>query len=483
MKGSISALTGRGIFLIFLATILSSFQTSDSEIGNREKSKEKKKPNIVVIVADDMGWADLGLHNGAVHTPNLDAFFESSIKMERFYTAPSCTPTRMGLLTGRYPDRMGFGFYSGVIHTNTVGGIPAEETTLPEILEQGGYKKRACIGKWHLGHSNVQYHPMQNGFSDFYGCYGGQIDYFDHLKKNELDWHRDYEGCYDKGYATDLIGNEAVRFVQEASDEEDPFFLYVSFTAPHEPLMAKEEDLLHYGLDRSQPLYTLPNDSVRSEAARTRGRGNTIRQTYLAMVTAMDASIGNLLQTLEREGIADNTIVLFMSDNGGAKSKGGYNKPLRGEKGKFFEGGIRVPAAIRWNDGGLQSGKVKEVVTFVDVLPTLCDLADVEVEQTDFMLDGFSAKKILDGEEGTAFEHRLFYVGRNSLIQGKWKLSYGDLYNIEEDLSEKHILNEQFPDKHAELLRLASILNEQIEKEIPRKTNFRIRHEWEMPQH
>ena len=453
-----------------------------SDLKGQKKKAEEEKPNIILVVADDMGWGDLGIHNEGVHTPHLNAFFKESVELESFYTAPSCTPTRMGLLTGKYPDRMGFGFNTGVIHANTRGGIPSEETTLPEVLGENGYEKRACIGKWHLGHSNVQYHPLNNGFTEFYGSYGGQVDYFDRTKRNQLDWHSDFDASYDVGYTTDLIGNAACGFLREVGKEksEDPFFMYVAFTAPHEPLMAKREDLIQAGFEDQEPLYALPNDSLRSERGRTRGRGNNKRQTYKAMLTSMDESIGNLLITLQQEGLAENTIVLFMSDNGGAEKKGGYNKPLRAGKGSFYEGGIHVPAAIRWPAGGFTSGKSTGLVSFVDVLPTLCDLVGVKLKKLEGKLDGFSARRIIEND-GKGFEDRIFYIGLNSLIQGHWKLAYGELYNLAEDPNERVKLNEKNPEKLKELQRLEAILSKQIHQKVNRPHDFTVEHEWKMP--
>ena len=168
-----------------------------------EKQRSKEPLNIIIIVADDLGWNDIGFHGSEIKTPNLDQLAAESIELKRFYSAPICSPTRAGLLTGKYPDR--FNLRNRVFSPLAKDGISPEEIFLSEMLEKAGYKQRAAFGKWHLGHSNYKYHPNNQGFNYFYGHYNGAIDYFTHKRDAELDWHRNNDPCFDKGYSTDLI--------------------------------------------------------------------------------------------------------------------------------------------------------------------------------------------------------------------------------------------------------------------------------------
>jgi len=307
----------------------------------------RKPPNIVLIVADDLGWNNVGYHGGVARTPHIDRLAREGVELDRFYVAPLCSPTRAGLMTGRHPLRFGVG--CTVITPWRKHGVPHDERIIPEVLARAGYTRRGCIGKWHLGHSHVRYHPLSHGFTDFYGCYNGAIDYFTHQRENELDWHRGHRPAREAGYATHLISKEAVAFIEGCSADE-PFFLYVPYTAPHSPLQAPEKYLAMY-----------PQLDERQRAC-------------AAMVTAMDEGIGQILAALSAKGVADDTFILFFSDNGAGI--GGDNAPLRGRKATVFEGGVRVPAVVRWPKGGLRGGrKVSCPMGFIDVLPTLMRIA------------------------------------------------------------------------------------------------------------
>jgi len=282
-------------------------------------------PNIVIVVADDLGWNDVGYHGSEIRTPRLDSLAREGVEFDRFYVCPICTPTRAGLMTGRYPHR--FGLRDTVIPPWRDYGLSTDEACLPELLAEAGYKRRACIGKWHLGHSRRAYHPLSRGFTSFYGHYNGALDYFTHLREGELDWHRGFEASRDEGYSTTLLADEAVRFI-EASDDAAPFLLYLPFNAPHAPLQAEPTALAEYG------------------ATNKPGR-DAQRPTFSAMVTSLDTAIGRVLDSLEERGFTDNTLVWFFSDNGGEVKQGGNNKPLRGAKHTVWEGGVRVPAIVR----------------------------------------------------------------------------------------------------------------------------------------
>lgn len=258
-----------------------------------------ERPNILFIVADDLGWGDVSYHGSVIPTPNIDALAARGIEMNRFYTAPVSSPTRAGLMTGRYPSR--FGIRKTVIPPWRDYGLDPEEQTLADMLAANGYAHRAIVGKWHLGHGRRAYYPLNRGFTHFYGCLNGALDYFTHEREGELDWHNDWESCRDEGYSTDLIADEAVRCIGEYAPE-GPFFLYVAFNAPHTPFQAPEDEIAeHISPEKFAALTPREKDAY----------------TYRAMVTRMDKGVGRILEKLEKSGQLENTLVLFMSDNGG----------------------------------------------------------------------------------------------------------------------------------------------------------------------
>ena len=397
------------------------------------RQSDPAKPNIVIIVADDLGWGDPGYNGSAIKTPNIDKFSESGIQLTRFYTAPVCSPTRAGLLTGMYPNR--FGIRENVIPPWRDYGLEPSNWLIPEFLEEQGYRHRAIVGKWHLGHSKPEYYPLNQGFTHFYGHLNGAIDYFTHERDGELDWHNDYASCYDKGYATDLLAGESVRCIREYA-KEGPFFLVVAFNAPHTPLQAKPEDLELYGYDASKPTFS------KKRGGESSGQGNTRFQTYAAMVTCMDRGIGLILQALEDMEIGDNTLVLFMSDNGADEgSGGGSSGPLNGHKFLEYDGGVRSPAIIRWPARFKSSGPVSQLTGFVDLFPTLCEII-TPGSSAGRSFDGISILEVLEGREKQI--DRTFYLGCGALVEGEWKiirqgqnpkmkLSGDVLYNLIED--------------------------------------------------
>lgn len=374
---------------------------------------QAKKPNIIIILADDLGWGDVGYHGSSIKTPNIDRLAKEGIELNRFYTAAVCSPTRAGLLTGRYPDR--FGLRTTVIPPWSDFGVSTDEVFLPQVLAEAGYKNRAMLGKWHLGHSSLKYHPLRRGFTHFYGHLNGAIDYFTHEREGELDWHNDYKTSYDKGYSTDLLTDEAIRNIKEYNNES-PFFIYLAYNAPHGPLQAKEEDLLKYGFDKSKPVFG------KALAEGARGRGNTREQTYAAMVSNMDQNIGRILQTLKALKIEDNTLVLFQSDNGAAPGDGSSSGELRGNKFTEWEGGVRAPAIVKW-PGGFEGGKLSnQVMGYIDVMPTLLEIAGVKSKLQN-PLDGISMLPVLNGK--TEQIKRNLFLGSGAIINSDWKLIEG----------------------------------------------------------
>jgi len=359
-----------------------------------------KRPNIVLIVADDLGWNNVGYHGGVGRTPNIDRLVREGVELDRFYVSPLCSPTRAGLMTGRHPLRMGIG--CTVITPWRRHGMPADERMIPEVLARAGYMRRGCFGKWHLGHSHVRHHPLSRGFTHFYGCYNGAIDYFTHVREKELDWHRGHGPAREEGYATHLITNEAVAFIK-ACKADEPFFVYVPYTAPHSPLQAPEKYLAMYP--------KLPEK----------------QQAYAAMVTVMDEGIGKILAALDDRGLADDTFVLFFSDNGAGI--GGDNSPLRGGKATVFEGGVRAAAAARWPNGGVCGGrKVTCHMGFIDVLPTLMRIAGVK-DHGGKPLDGIDVLDEMTGKAKTPARAWYSYVGYGgkdqlAVMDGPWKLIY-----------------------------------------------------------
>lgn len=426
---------------------------------NAEKpTPEDNKPNIIILMADDMGWGDVGYHGSNIKTPSLDRLSEEGIQLTRFYVAPVCSPTRAGLLTGMYPNR--FGLRETVIPPWRDFGLDPANTIIPEFLEQHGYKNRAIIGKWHLGHSRPEYYPMNNGFTHFYGHLNGAIDYYTHEREGELDWHNDYESSYDEGYATDLLAQESVKCIKEYS-KAGPFFMYVAFNAPHTPLQASLEDLKLYGFDETKPGYS------KKKGKETVGHGNTREQTYAAMVTGMDRGIGNILQTLKDLGIEENTLVLFFSDNGAdGGSGGGSSDPLRAHKFHEFDGGVRVPAIIHWPGRFSAPRLVDQLTGFVDVFPTLTEIIEPQSSTKPAEFDGISILTVLDQKEERI--DRSFYLGCGALIENDWKivragqnprmkLSQDALFNLIDDPYEEYDLSESHPE-------IKSRLTEQVLK-------------------
>ena len=408
-----------------------------------------KRPNLVILVADDLGWNDVGYHGSDIRTRAIDRLAKSGVQLDRFYVCPICSPTRAGLLTGRYPHR--FGLRDTVIPPWRKFGLNLSEQTLPEVFAKAGYKRRACIGKWHLGHYKRAYHPIERGFTHFYGHYNGAIDYFTHLREGERDWHRNFEPSADAGYSTELLGDEAVRFIK-GSPEGEPFLLYLPFNAPHGPLQAQRKYLDEYGYDEKAG--TFKKKGAAKDDYGAEGQGNRKRQTFAAMVTAMDTQIGRILDTLDSEGLAENSIVLFFSDNGATLKIGGSNKPLPGAKHSVHEGGVRVPAVIRWPAGLHGSRKFDTLMGYIDVLPTLLGLAGREKPGGGKPLDGIDLSGVLRGK--TKAPDRTFYLGQKAVISQQWKLIEGKLYRIDTDPTERKDVSAANP---AVLSRLAKQLN------------------------
>ena len=400
---------------ILAATIVTALLTCSAPAG--------EKPNVVILLADDLGWADVSFHGQEIKTPNLDRLTSEGVELSRFYVCPVCSPTRAGLMTGRYPIR--YGLMRAVLPPWREGGLDLEEVTLPQVLAKAGYEHRGIFGKWHLGHSDIKYHPLRRGFTEFVGHYNGAIDYFTHEREGELDWHRDYESNYDQGYSTDLIADAAADFIRRHAQDDSPFLCYVPFNAPHSPLQAKQEDLKAYEhLAKTKPYRRKRKGSADRHG--TLGRGDSPRQTLAAMISSMDQGVGRILQAVDEQGIADNTLVWFFSDNGGVGA--GDNRPLRAGKATVFEGGIHVAASLRWPGKVPAGSKITSPTAYIDVLPTLMEVAEIE-QHAGKSLDGVSLVGLLTGEDNQQDRDIYSYIGQGgedteqiTLIEPEWKL-------------------------------------------------------------
>jgi arylsulfatase A-like enzyme len=402
------------------------------------------QPNIIYILADDLGWKDVGFRGSEIKTPHIDQLARTGAVLDQFYVQPMCTPTRAAMLTGRYPLR--YGLQTLVIPATQTWGLPTDEWLLPQALKEVGYTT-AILGKWHLGHAKREFWPMQRGFDYQYGAQLGEIDYFTHSVHGVKDWYRANKPVNEKGYVTTLIGADAVRFIGR-QDPKKPFFLDLAFTAPHSPYQAPQEYLDKYR-DISDPN----------------------RRTYAAMITAMDDQIGKVLQALEERGMRQNSIIIFHSDNGGNQSatlagetevKGRLpadNGPYRGGKGSLYEGGTRVVSLINWL-GKIKAGTVvDEMIHVVDYYPTLLKLAGVGHSKGK-TLDGVDVWPTISDGKPSRRDEIVYNVEmfRGAVRKGEWKLVWRttlpsklELFNLAQDPSEKLNVADQHPDKVQDL--------------------------------
>jgi len=426
-------------------------------------------PNIIVIVADDLGWNDVGFHGGDIDTPSLDKLANEGVRLNRFYTTPICSPTRAALMTGRDPMRLGIA-YSVILPWDN-NGVHPEEHFMPESFRATGYQT-AMVGKWHLGHAQMSYHPNQRGFEHFYGHLHTEVGYFSPFANmGGSDFQRNGETIYDEGYETFLLADEVTRFIRQR-DKSKPFFIYMPFLAPHTPLAAPQQLKEKYANINTDlaPARSRHTDATR-RSAKAQGRPSA-RPVYAAVVDAMDQAIGQVLTTLDEEQLSENTLVMFFSDNGGAAySVGGAdNAPLRGGKGETFEGGIRVVSLLRW-PAAIKAGSVSEQVMHVfDVFPTLAAAAGV-VMQNSKKLDGENLWPSIQSGRPTPRSKPLFFTSEIPIfgnfnfaaIDGNWKLvqevkqtlvetnTTNWLFNLSEDPNEYDDLSAAQPQRAAAL--------------------------------
>ncbi len=382
------------------------------------------KPNVIIFLADDLGWADVGYHGEEViETPSIDRLAREGVELDRFYSTPICSPTRAALMTGRDPMRLGVAY--GVIMPWMTNGVHPAEHFMPQSFQAAGYQT-AMVGKWHLGHAQETYTPRARGFDHFYGHLHTEVGYFPPFNnQGGIDFQRNGETITDDGYETFLLGAEASRVVRER-DKSKPLFMYVPFIAPHTPLEAPDDLLEKYKdmEDDRQPARSQQTDDSRRIARLT--LQPSARPVYAAVVDAMDQAIGQVLDTLDAEGIADDTIVLFFSDNGGAAyaTGGADNVPLRGGKGDTFEGGIRVVSVMRWPKGIEAGSRMDSIMSAMDVFPTLAEAAGVE-RKNEFTLDGRSLWPAIAGGEKMPREELLFFASETP-IRGTFNITAFD---------------------------------------------------------
>ncbi|MEL0098061.1 MAG: sulfatase-like hydrolase/transferase [Opitutae bacterium] len=419
------------------------------------------KPNMIVIMCDDLGYADVGF-NGCkdIPTPHIDSIARNGIICTSGYvTYPVCGPSRAGFITARYPQRFGFERNPQYQPDDPGMGLTREEKTIAELIKPRGYHC-GIIGKWHLGAHIPTSHPMKRGFDEFYGHLGGGHFYFpekltirrsqdatDEMESYRTWLLKGYDPVPPRKYLTDDFSDEAVAFVERNRDW--PFFLFLAYNAPHGPLEATPEYLNRFShIDEPK------------------------RKMYAAMVSAVDDGVGRLLSELEKYKLLENTIVVFLSDNGGITTKSGSsNLPLRGNKGEVWEGGFRVPFAIQWQ-GVLPKGSVYEYpVSSLDIGTTIVSLSGAEMPQ-DKPLDGANLIPFLTGKDKSPphpsiylrkYDSDVFAVrnGNEKLVLSH-KGASPQLFDLEEDISEGNDLAKQRPKRVEELEKLRRQWNDEL---------------------
>jgi arylsulfatase A-like enzyme len=405
------------------------------------------RPNIVIFLADDLGWADVGYRGSPIETPNLDRLASEGMELSRFYTTPSCSPTRAALMTGRNAFRLGIAYATIMPWSNN--GVHPEERFMPQAFKEAGYQT-AMFGKWHLGHAQETYHPNQRGFDHFYGHLHTEVGFYPPFSnQGGKDFQRNGVSIDDQGYETFMLVDEAASWLGNR-DKTRPFFVYVPFLAPHSPLDAPQEFQDKYrDLKDTRGPARSPADRI-SAMAKKAGIAKSQRQMYAAVVDAMDHAIGQLMATLEEEGVADNTIVLFMSDNGGQSifgAGGADNSPLRGGKGEVFEGGIRNVSLMHWPRAIKGGQPLEQVVSVMDIFPTLAAAAGIETGASK-ALDGVNMWPAISEGVRVPREEPLFFAQespnfgsfKHTLLDDEWKL----IQMVEQGLEQTSVKNMLF---------------------------------------
>ncbi|QHI70796.1 sulfatase family protein [Tichowtungia aerotolerans] len=418
-----------------------------------------EQPNFIIIMADDQGYADVGFQDSPdIVTPNIDQLAAKGLVFENGYVChPVCGPSRTGLMTGRYPHRFGLQVNTPFSQTDEDWGVPLEQRFFAQDLRTAGYRT-GVIGKWHLG-ATEKHHPNNRGFDFFFGFLGGGHNYWPADYKRMRDWQfmnakkdqpavspnpeaisymlpilHNREYVETTGYLTDIFSDEAVDFIDR--NKTRPFFLYLAYNAPHKPLEAKPEDLEKFS-------------HIQSEK----------RRKYAAMIYALDRGVGQVRDKLEKERLLDNTMIIYLSDNGGIVENPelASNGRLRGQKGETFEGGCHVPFVVHW-PARLKAGRTDGIISSLDIYPTLLAAAGLPVP-TDRNLDGFNQLPFLLGQASMSARDGVFarrWLGRNHTVgvrDGDWKYDFvsqsGEtgLFNLKTDIGEKNDLSAQYPEQ------------------------------------
>jgi len=402
------------------------------------------RPNFLVILVDDLGWGDLTSYGAPdLKTPHIDRLIAQGMRFDRAYAnCPVCSPTRAALLTGKYQDLVGV---PGVIRThpsNSWGNLVEAAILLPQVLKPTGYTS-AIVGKWHLG-LEAPDTPMDRGFEHFHGFLGDMMDdYYTHRRQGHNYMRLDRQEIDPEGHATDLFTSWAQAWLRQQTADR-PWCLYLAYNAPHTPIQPPKEWL---------------------DVVKQREPGIAKKRARLvALIEHLDFGIGQVLKTLDETGVADNTLVVFTSDNGGQTSVGARNGPLRDGKGTLYEGGIRVPMGVRWHGHIAPASRSQRVVLSMDILPTLCEAAGVAAG---YGIDGVSFLSTLLGKGDAAPKRDLFWGRREggpfkggaiyAIRRGDWKLLEPmpgrplELYNLRDDPLEKKNLAETERAKFDEL--------------------------------
>lgn len=408
--------------------------------------RKADQPNVVVIVADDLGYGDIGVYGCKdIPTPHIDSLAKHGVRFtDGYVSCPVCSPTRAGLLTGRYQQRFGHEFNPGATQTTDPRfGLPLSERTLADRLQQRGYATGA-VGKWHLGY-RPEFQPLKRGFDEYFGFLAGARTY---LHANAVPGNpilRGTEPVEEMEYLTDAFRREAVEYIERHRAE--PFFLYLAFNAVHAPLEAADGNFTRF------PEIAEPK-----------------RRTYAAMLAAMDDAVGAVLESLRKIALEERTLVIFVSDNGGpTKKTTSRNDPLRGYKGEVWEGGIRVPFLMQWK-GHLPAGKVyDQAVMTLDILPTVVAAAGGStLEET--QLDGVNLLPYLTGENSSPPHAALFWrFGQRLAVRaGRWKLikqpddAQWKLFDLSTDLAEKNDLAAHHPEEVSRLVETFAAWNSEL---------------------
>lgn len=441
---------------------------------------QPERPNVIVILSDDQGWADIGYNNPNVYSPNLDALAEGGVVFLQHYVMPQCTPTRVALMTGRYPGRFG----GAALAASNDPAFPMGTFTMANLFKERGYQTYLA-GKWHLG-SDPEHGPNHFGFDSSYGSLAGAVGMYDHRYrpgKHEQSWHRDHQpipGNEDGTHATDLVTDEAVRVIK--LERDTPFFLYVPYHAVHTPLDERGDFIDRpTQLDPDNPKRWLDEDQIKwfnDPDGIIQREQDPEKRLLLAAVYHLDDAVGRIVKALDETGQRKNTLILFSSDNGPQGSWGGnaypddlkltnFNQPLpmRGKKVDVWEGGIHVPGFANW-PGTLEPKELDQPVHIIDWMPTLAALLGDGIDQMRPEWDGVNLLPVMTDDE--VLEDRALYwtwrhpINRWALRHGDWKIvKYGqgeptgpeswELYNLKDDPAEANNLAEQQPEVLAEM--------------------------------